>query len=99
MKNNSKSVRLSDEVYNYVIKYPDGDGFNQKFENLVLFTMKSERERKMRLEQLDREISVKISFLKDLSERINKVEYIDERLEYIKIFIDDLVKVVDDYGK
>ena len=99
MKNNSKSVRLSDKVYNYVIKFPDGDGFNQKFENLVLFAMESESGRKKRLEQLDREISVKISFLKDLSERINKVEYIDKRLEYVRDVVDDLVKVVDDYDK
>lgn len=97
MKNNSKSVRLSDKVYNYVIKYPDGDGFNQKFENLVLFTMESEKDRKMRLEQLDREISFKISFLHDLSERINKVEYIDKRLEYICKIVNELVKEVDDY--
>ncbi len=99
MKNNSKSVRLSDKVYNYVIKFPDGDGFNQKFENLVLFTMESERERRMRLERLDREISVKISFLRDLSDRITKVEYIDKRLEHIRKSVDDLVKVVDDYDK
>lgn len=32
-KNNLKSVRLSDQVMDYVINF-EGDGFNQKFENL-----------------------------------------------------------------
>lgn len=97
MKNNNKSVRLSDRVYNYVIHYPDGDGFNQKFENIVLFAMESERDRRLRLESLDREISIKVSFLHDLSERINKVQYIDKRLEYVCSVVDGLVKEVDSY--
>lgn len=33
-KNNLKSVRLSDQVMDYVINF-EGDGFNQKFENLA----------------------------------------------------------------
>ena len=37
-KNNLKSIRLSDQVMDYVINF-EGDGFNQKFENLVLFCM------------------------------------------------------------
>lgn len=36
-----KSVRLTEEVYNYVDNF-EGDGFNQKLENLVLFCMKKE---------------------------------------------------------
>ena len=40
-KNNLKSVRLSDQVMDYVINF-EGDGFNQKFENLVLFCMEQE---------------------------------------------------------
>lgn len=34
-KTNMKSVRLSDQVMDYVINF-EGEGFNQKFENLVL---------------------------------------------------------------
>ena len=41
-KNNLKSVRLSDQVMDYVINF-EGDGFNQKFENLVLFCMEQNR--------------------------------------------------------
>lgn len=37
-KCNLKSVRLSNEVMDYVVNF-QGEGFNQKFENLVLFCM------------------------------------------------------------
>lgn len=40
-KTNMKSVRLSDQVMDYVINF-EGEGFNQKFENLVLFCMEQE---------------------------------------------------------
>ena len=35
MKNVSKSVRLSEKVFNYINDY-EGQGFNQKFENIIL---------------------------------------------------------------
>ena len=41
-KTNMKSVRLSDQVMDYVINF-EGEGFNQKFENLVLFCMEQDR--------------------------------------------------------
>lgn len=37
-KTNLKSVRISDEVLTYIENF-EGNGFNQKFENLVLFCM------------------------------------------------------------
>ena len=47
-KNNLKSIRLSDQVMDYVINF-EGDGFNQKFENLVLFCMEQEESKKQRI--------------------------------------------------
>lgn len=37
-----KSVRMTEKVSNYIENY-EGDGFNQKLENLVLFCMDNER--------------------------------------------------------
>ena len=54
-KNNLKSVRLSDQVMDYVINF-EGDGFNQKFENLVLFCMEQEETRKQKIAFLDQQI-------------------------------------------
>lgn len=57
-KGNSKSIRLSDEVLAYIESY-EGKGFNEKFENIILFAMKTEGERKKRVEYLDRQIAEK----------------------------------------
>ena len=51
-KSNLKSVRLSDQVMDYVINFK-GDGFNQKFENLVLFCMEQEETKKQEIAFLD----------------------------------------------
>lgn len=65
LKSNLKSVRLTDEVFGYVNGF-EGDGFNEKFENLVLFCMKTERERRETLRQLDRLIDEKQGILDSL---------------------------------
>lgn len=51
-KTNMKSVRLSDEVLEYVENF-EGNGFNQKFENLVLFCMKEEDQKRKRIKDLE----------------------------------------------
>lgn len=57
-KNNAKSVRMSDKVYNYIMQAP-GNGFNEKFENIILLAMESEQERVAQLQRLDKQISDK----------------------------------------
>ena len=57
-KTNMKSVRLSDEVLEYVENF-EGDGFNQKFENLVLFCMKTENQKRRTIEDYDHMIRLK----------------------------------------
>ena len=62
-KTNMKSVRLSDEVLEYVESF-EGDGFNQKFENLVLFCMKKRRT----IEDYDHMIKLKYRKLNALND-------------------------------
>ena len=47
-KSNAKSIRLSDKVMDYILAYR-GDGFNEKFENIILDAMESEDKRKREL--------------------------------------------------
>jgi hypothetical protein len=47
-KNNMKSIRMTDEVLKYVDGFV-GTGFNEKFENLVLFCLKEEKVIKERI--------------------------------------------------
>ena len=72
-KSNLKSVRLSDQVMDYVINF-EGDGFNQKFENLVLFCMKQEKDKKQTIAWLDQQIEEryrKLNALKELTFEIS----------------------------
>lgn len=41
-KSISKSIRISEEVFNYINNYR-GDGFNQKFENIILDYQREEK--------------------------------------------------------
>ena len=51
----AKSIRLSDEVYGYIMEMP-GNGFNEKFENIILEAKNGEAERKNRLSELEKSI-------------------------------------------
>lgn len=64
-KNIAKSVRLSNEVYEYVNEFK-GNGFNEKFENIVIFSMKTEVERKKRLDEIEK-------LIKSRSEQLDNI--------------------------
>ena len=82
MKNNNKSVRLDDYTYNYVLNYR-GDGFNEKFENIVLDASRLEDDRKKRIAELDDEIEHKLDKLKYLTNKIYKLKVIQSEVENI----------------
>lgn len=67
-KNNSKSIRLSDKVLFYIENF-EGKGFNEKFENIILYAMESEKVRQQRIEMLDEQIKQKEKKLQELSRR------------------------------
>lgn len=55
LKCNLKSVRMTDKVYNYVMA-AEGEGFNQKFERLVIRCMEMEEQKRTELKILDSQI-------------------------------------------
>ena len=71
MKSISKSIRLTQKVYDYVNSF-EGDGFNQKFENIILFMMEEEQVKRKRLNELDKLISVRSEELSKLNSNLNK---------------------------
>lgn len=68
-KSINKSIRLSPKVYNYIDSYP-GNGFNEKFENIILESMEFEDERKQRLEYLDERINMKLEQISVIEDKI-----------------------------
>lgn len=68
-KSINKSIRLSPKVYNYIDSHP-GNGFNEKFENIILEAMEFEDERKRRMEYLDKRINMKLEQVSVLEDKI-----------------------------
>lgn len=96
-KNNLKSVRLSDQVMDYVINF-EGDGFNQKFENLVLFCMEQEETKKQRITLLDQQIAkqyMKLHVLQQLMSEIGDVRraltHLERQAIDLSILMDELL--------
>ena len=98
-KNNLKSIRLSDQVMDYVINF-EGEGFNQKFENLVLFCMEQEESKKQRITLLDQQIAKqykKLDVLQQISSKIGDVRMALTNLEWKANDLSDLMdKLLED---
>ena len=94
-KNNLKSVRLSDQVMDYVINF-EGDGFNQKFENLVLFCMEQEETKKQKIAFLDQQIVNQYKKLDALRQLISKISAVSEALLDLEWRTNDLSALMDE---
>lgn len=100
-KVNLKSVRLSDQVMDYVINF-EGEGFNQKFENLVLFCMEQEESKKQRITLLDWQIAKqykKLDVLQQISSEIGGVRRaltdLELKANYLSGLMDKLLEDKD----
>ncbi|WP_411337023.1 hypothetical protein [Ruminococcus gauvreauii] len=89
-KTNSKSVRMTDEVLTYV-ESMEGDGFNQKFENMVLYAMKTEEDRKRQIQYLDDRIAGKQAVLDRLREYLQIVNRLGYSLKQIESACESLI--------
>lgn len=100
-KVNLKSVCLSDQVMDYVINF-EGEGFNQKFENLVLFCMEQEESKKQRITLLDQQIAKqykKLDVLQQISSEIGGVRRaltdLELKANYLSGLMDKLLEDKD----
>ena len=93
-KNNLKSVRLSDRVMDYVINF-EGEGFNQKFENLVLFCMQQEESKKQRIILLDQQIARQYEKLYALQQLSSEIGDVRRALTHLERQANDLSDLMD----
>lgn len=93
-KNNFKSVRLSDQVMDYVINF-EGDGFNQKFENLVLFCMEQEETKKQKIAFLDQQIVKQYKKLDALRQLTSEIGDVRRALTHLERQANDLSELMD----
>ena len=93
-KVNLKSVRLSDQVMDYVINF-EGEGFNQKFENLVLFCMEQEESKKQRITLLDQQIARQYKKLYALQQLSSEIGDVRRALTHLERQTNDLSDLMD----
>ena len=93
-KVNLKSVRLSDQVMDYVINF-EGEGFNQKFENLVLFCMEQEESKKQRITLLDQQIAKQYKKLYALQQISSEIGDVRRALTHLERQTNDLSDLMD----
>ena len=94
-KNNFKSIRLSDQVMDYVINF-EGDGFNQKFENLVLFCMEQEETRKQKIAFLDQQIAKQYKNLDALWQLTSEIGDVRRALTHLERQANNLSELMDE---
>lgn len=93
-KNLSKSIRLSQEVFDYIDQAP-GKGFNEKFENIILEAKTGEAERKKTLADLDERIKEEQRYLKNLFERYRHLNEFFSRVMHLMYEVDSLERALD----
>ena len=93
-KVNLKSVRLSDQVMDYVINF-EGEGFNQKFENLVLFCMEQEESKKQRITLLDQQIAKQYKKLDVIQQISSEIGGVRRALTHLESRANDLSDLMD----
>lgn len=94
MKNNLKSIRLSDKVMNYIVNYR-GNGFNEKFENIILDAMESEDNRIKQLEVYDQYIDSKKQEYYRMCDRLRDLEPMVQACLHVNSCIKELNKSFD----
>lgn len=67
-----KSVRIPEEIYEYINSY-SGDGFNQKFVNIIRDARDTEPERNETLAKLNKQISERENYLKETAKRLDEL--------------------------
>ena len=94
-KNNLKSVRLSDQVMDYVINF-ERDGFNQKFENLVLFCMEQEETKKQKIAFLDQQIVKQYKKLDAFRQLTSEIGDVRRALTHLERQANNLSELMDE---
>lgn len=85
-KNIQKSIRISEDVAKYIEKQ-EGNGFNEKFCNMVLYCMEHEAEIKKKVTAAEKRLEI-------VEKRIDEKHKLLEQLESISCFVSSCLRVI-----
>lgn len=75
----AKSIRIEPDVYAYIERYK-GEGFNEKFENIIRDAMESEKKRLDRIKQLEIQIKEKEKQFFTIQNDVSKLTTLQYRI-------------------
>ena len=85
-KNVQKSIRISEDVAKYIEKQ-EGNGFNEKLCNMVLYCMEHEAD-------IKKKVSAAEKMLEVVEKQIGEKEELIEKLESISRFVGSCLRVI-----
>ncbi|MCX4378549.1 MAG: hypothetical protein OSJ61_20610 [Lachnospiraceae bacterium] len=85
-KNVQKSIRISEDVLKYIEKQ-EGNGFNEKLCNMVLYCMEHEAD-------IKKKVSAAEKMLEVVEKQIGEKEELLEKLESISRFVGSCLRVI-----
>lgn len=86
-----RTVRMTPTVQKHVEKQP-GNGFNQQFENMVLYCMEKEP-------KLKKSIAEQEKRLKSLNERISKAQSLVHDIDRMKYQVESVIRTAETIAK
>lgn len=93
-KSVAKSIRMTEEVYAYISGYR-GNGFNEKFENIILDAMIGESSRKRSLALLDNQIADQRKIYYQMVDKYRDVLDFFRELVRLQKFADGIISEAD----
>lgn len=83
-KNVQKSIRMTEQTADYVDSFP-GNGFNEKFENLVYFCMANEKSIQQKITAAENRLGI-------LNKEISTKRQLVTKLQSLEIHIDSIIQ-------
>lgn len=68
----AKSIRIPEEIYDYIEAY-NGDGFNQKFCNIIRDARDTEADRNATISRLDKQVIERRKYLDETSQKLSEM--------------------------
>lgn len=93
-KNIAKSIRLSEEVYAYIDAYR-GNGFNEKFENIILDYQKAEKDLQARIKARKKELKLWEKQVHKAAEDVRRLQNLSWRVDQIMEHLEQIDQDLD----
>lgn len=93
-KIHSKSVRLSDKVFHYIEAAP-GNGFNNKFENIIIEAVETVPQRERELAYYDDLIKKRKVQFDEISTKINRFDFSIQSIFRLQEKVHDIQRQIE----